>query len=171
MKAIWRYGWLIASVLAVTVAAADLWETDFAKAQETARKTNRYLLLDFSGSDWCGWCIRLDREVFSQDAFKKYAAENLVCVLLDFPRSKQLDQQLREQNEKLRKKFHVTGFPTVIILSPTGDKVAETGYQPGGAEKYVEHLGGFIDPHRKKHNIPAPTPTAAPPNPEKKSAE
>lgn len=153
-----RYGWLVVLIIALAITAtADLWETDFEKARESARKTNRYLLLDFSGSDWCPWCVRLDREVFSQDAFKKYAAENLICVLLDFPRRKQIKQELKEQNEKLMGKFQVTGFPTVIILSPHGDTVGQTGYQPGGAEKYVQHLKSFIDPHRKKHDIPMPS--------------
>mgnify|MGYP000232868317 CR=1 FL=1 len=64
------------------------WETDFKKASSAARDSGKYILLDFSGSDWCGWCIRLEKEVFSQDAFKDFAEKKLVCVLVDFPHAK-----------------------------------------------------------------------------------
>ena len=145
--------------LAATCARAGAnWETDFDKVKESAKAANRYMLLDFTGSDWCGWCIRLDKEVFSRKEFKRYADETLVCAYLDFPRNKNLKSSLKKQNEKLAKRYAVRGYPTIIILSPTGKEVARTGYQAGGAEAYVEHLKGFIDPHRTKHKIAEPTP-------------
>jgi len=137
-------------------AASLKWETDFKEAAESAKKSNRYMLVDFTGSDWCGWCIKLDAEVFSKKEFREYAEKNLVCVSLDFPRKKALKQSLKEQNEQLAAKYAVRGFPTVLILSPSGDTVARTGYQDGGAEKYVEHLKSFIDPHRTKNKVPEP---------------
>ena len=76
-----------AFVLLGTVAqAGEGWETNFKKALARAKAENKYVLLNFSGSDWCGWCTKLDKEVFSRQAFKDYARENLILVLLDFPR-------------------------------------------------------------------------------------
>jgi protein disulfide-isomerase len=93
---------LFAAVLSGGVSlGASSWETDFEEASATAKASNKYMLLDFSGSDWCGWCVRLDNEVFRKKAFKDYAKENLVCVLVDFPRRKQLKKALKEQNTKL----------------------------------------------------------------------
>ncbi|MCX7819775.1 MAG: thioredoxin family protein [Kiritimatiellae bacterium] len=139
-----RWAVVVCAALAVAAQGATGWEDDFEKAIERAQKENKYVLVDFSGSDWCGWCIKLDEEVFSKKAFKDYANENLVLVLLDFPRRKELPKKTREQNEALLKKFGVRGFPTVLILNPKGEEVARTGYKPGGAEAYVEHLKELI---------------------------
>ena len=151
---------LLALMIGITPALAGrLWETDFPKAAESAQASNRYMLLDFSGSDWCGWCIKLDNEVFSRNDFEKYAKQELVCVLLDFPRGKSLKKSLAEQNKELAAKYKVSGFPTVVVLDPGGDVVARTGYREGGAKEYVRYLQGVIDPHRKKNNVPAATST------------
>lgn len=130
--------------------ATSEWETDFAKASASASKSGLYMLLDFSGSDWCGWCIKLEKEVFSQAEFKKYAKGHLVCVMLDFPRQKNLKKKLKDQNAELAQKYEIKGYPSVIILSPEGDLVGRTGYQEGGAKKYVEHLKKMIDEHKQK---------------------
>ncbi len=133
-------------------ALAMEWETDFAHARTNALTTGRYLLLDFSGSDWCGWCIKLDKEVFSQQAFQTFASSNLVCVLIDFPRAKKQSKELQTQNEKLAQQYNVRGFPTVILLSPDGEWVGRTGYQPGGARKYVQHIQDMIEAHKRKRD-------------------
>lgn len=142
--------------------AGSGWETDMDKALEKAKEENRYLLLDFTGSDWCGWCIKLDKEVFSKSAFEDYAKENLVLVELDFPRRKSIKKSLKEQNEKLMKEYGVTGFPTIFILDPSGNTVLRTGYRDGGPEPYVEHLDEAITKHRKENDIPSPQDKQAP---------
>jgi protein disulfide-isomerase len=124
--------------------AADGWMTDFEAAKAKAKTENKNLLLDFTGSDWCGWCIKLNKEVFSQEAFQDYAAESLVLVELDFPRGTDLPAELKAQNEALAKKYGVRGFPTILVLSPEGDLVKQTGYEAGGAEAYVEHIKAII---------------------------
>ncbi len=136
---------LAAVAVAGGVFAAEGWETDFAKAKEKAKADNKYILIDFSGSDWCGWCIKLDKEVFQKQAFKDFAKENLVLMLADFPRdkSKQSDE-LQKQNERLMKEYSVRGFPTVFILSPEGKTLAKTGYRDGGPKAYVEHIKQII---------------------------
>jgi thioredoxin-related protein len=138
------------AALAAGVFAAEGWETDFEAASAKAKAEGKHILLDFSGSDWCGWCIRLDKEVFSQKAFKEYADKNLILVLADFPsdKSKQSDE-VKKQNEKLAEKFGVRGFPTVYILDSTGKTVAKTGYQAGGPEAYVKHIQALIADAKK----------------------
>lgn len=116
------------------------WLTDFEAAKKQAAEKNLPILADFSGSDWCGWCIKLDNEVFSQDAFRKYAEDNLVLFLADFPNSKPQTSEVKAQNEALAQKYGIRGFPTVLLLDATGNVLAQTGYQAGGAEAYVEHI-------------------------------
>lgn len=128
----------------------SIWETDFEKASAVAKSSGKYMLLDFSGSDWCGWCIKLDREVFSQSAFKTFAEKNLVCVLVDFPQNKIQSAAVQKQNAELAKKYGIDGYPTVIILDPNGELAGATGYQEGGAENYVEHLKNIINQHKNK---------------------
>ena len=135
---------------AISFAATDIWQTNFEKAAETAKKENKFMILDFSGSDWCGWCVKLDNEVFSKPAFEEFAKENLVCILLDFPQTKKLEKTLQEQNRALAEKYKVGGFPTVLILNPDGKMVEKTGYQKGGPEKYVSFIKQVIEKNKKE---------------------
>jgi thioredoxin-related protein len=124
-----------------TFAAGDLWVTDFEKAKKTAATEGKDLLIDFTGSDWCGWCIRLRKEVFDLDAFKTAAPKNFVLVELDFPQDKsKLSKETQEQNPKLQQQFGIKGFPSIVLADAQGRPYAQTGYQPGGPEKYLPHL-------------------------------
>ncbi len=123
---------------------AIVWETDYQEAVKKAQKENKQLLLNFTGSDWCGWCKKLDREVFSQESFVDYAGENLVCVKLDFPRYKELPAAQQEQNVNLLKKYGVRGFPTIYLLDNQEKALLKTGYRPGGAEDYISHLEAAV---------------------------
>jgi len=116
------------------------WLTDFAEAQKQSTEKNLPILINFSGSDWCGWCIKLDNEVFSKDEFKAYAKDNLILFLADFPNQKEQPNDVKAQNEALSKTYKVTGFPTILLLDSKGDVIAKTGYQRGGPTAYVEHL-------------------------------
>lgn len=122
------------------VVEAPVWLDDFAAAQAKARELQRPILADFTGSDWCIWCMRLKQEVFSQAAFQQYAAKQLVLFEADFPQSKILTPKVKEQNDQLAKKYEIQGFPTILLLDADGKVLGKTGYQPGGAEAYVEHL-------------------------------
>ena len=121
-------------------AAGDGWLTDFEAAKKTASAQKKDLLVDFTGSDWCGWCIRLDKEVFAEEAFKSEAPKHFVFVSLDFPQKKELPEDTKQQNERLQKEFKVEGFPTIFLTDATGKPYAKTGYQPGGAANYLKHL-------------------------------
>ena len=125
-------------------AASGLWMTDFEAAQKKAAAENKAMLVDFTGSDWCGWCIKLDDEVFSEEAFQDYAAESLVLVEIDFPRSKPQTDELKAQNKALAEKFGIQGFPTILIFTPNGDLIEKTGYRRGGADAYVDHLKEIV---------------------------
>jgi protein disulfide-isomerase len=120
------------------------WTTDLGKAIETAKAENKAVLVNFTGSDWCKWCFKLSGEVFSQDEFKEYAAENLILVKVDFPRSIPQSNETKAYNQSLAQKFGVQGYPTIIIINSQGKSVAKTGYQPGGAVNYVSHIQSFL---------------------------
>ncbi len=153
-----RKFWVMAAVTLVAIAAAAKdWETDFEKASAAAKTSGKYMLLDFSGSDWCGWCMKLDKEVFKKNEFKKFAESNLVCVVVDFPRDKPQSNKQKKQNNALQDQFGVKGYPTVLLLSPDGTLVGSTGYRQGGPEPFVKNLSDMIeaDKAKKKDDKPA----------------
>ncbi len=151
MKKTFITGFLITIILFLGIAAqANNGNEDFEKASSEAKTSGKYLLLHFSGSDWCPWCMKLERKVLSHEAFKTFAKENLVYVLIDFPRKKQQSEKRKEENRRLMEKFKVRGFPTIIILSPDGEILDTTGYRRGGAEKYVARLKEAINKHKMK---------------------
>jgi protein disulfide-isomerase len=116
------------------------WLTDFEKAQAAAKAEHKLLLLDFTGSDWCGWCKILQKEVFSQPEFQEYAAKNLVLMTIDFPRAKPLSAEVRKQNQTLAQRFEIRGFPTIVVLDSDGKPIGMLGYQPGGPQAFIKEL-------------------------------
>lgn len=143
-----KFNLLLMSLLilaSVSVSAqTEEWTQDYSAALAEAKETGKPVLLNFSGSDWCKWCVKLDKEVFSKEAFKAYAEDNLVLVLVDTPARKKLKPAVAKQNDELKKKFAIRGFPTVLLVDGEGKVIAQTGYQYGGAEKYVEHLKELV---------------------------
>jgi thioredoxin-related protein len=130
-----------ALALATTsVLAKTGWEEDFDKGLAKAKTEKKVALVDFTGSDWCGWCIKLDKEVFSQAKFKDYAKEKLVLVEVDFPRSKPLPKEKQEKHDALAKKYKVEGFPTVLVFDAEGKQVGELGYTAGGPDAFIAQL-------------------------------
>jgi thioredoxin-related protein len=117
------------------------WGNDYKKAQEEAKAAHKFLLLNFTGSDWCGWCIRFDRDVLSKPEFKDFAQNNLVLVELDFPRAKAQPPEVRKQNRELAQQYEVVGFPTIVVLDSDGQKLWQyDGYFPGGPEAFIAEL-------------------------------
>ncbi|HZZ18999.1 MAG TPA: thioredoxin family protein [Opitutaceae bacterium] len=127
-----------ALVLAASVAHAADWTEDYASAVAQAKKEHKMLLLDFTGSDWCVWCQRTDKEVFATQKFKDFADQKLILVKLDFPRSKEQSDALKAQNTGLQEKYGVEGFPTLVVLS-AGEKVvfSQLGYKDGGPDAFI----------------------------------
>lgn len=99
------------------------WSEDFEAAKALAAAQGRHVLLDFTGSDWCGFCIKLDREVLDKPDFKAFSSQKLVLVKLDFPRNKPQVEKIKTQNASLQQKFRVDGFPTIVLLDYAGREV------------------------------------------------
>lgn len=119
------------------------WHDNVDEALKIAQKENKTVLLNFTGSDWCIWCKRLNDEVFSKDEFAAYADKNLVLVKVDFPRQKEQTPETRYYNQQLAAQYRVEGYPTIILLRKDGSELGVTGYQEGGAANYVQHLKSF----------------------------
>ena len=135
------FGSLALLALTSTVAlAASGWDDDYAKALAQAKTEKKMVLLDFTGSDWCSWCVKLDKEVFSKPEFKSYAKDNLVLVEVDFPNGKRQTKKLKEQNEKLKQEYGIKGYPTIIMLDAEGKKVGQLGYMEGGPKAFIAEL-------------------------------
>ncbi len=134
----------IASVLILLALSAwgDIyeWETDLEAATEQAAEEDKYVFLYFAGSDWCGWCQRLKQEILDTRPFKEFSEENLVPVLIDFPREIEQSAEQEAYNRQLAERFGVQGFPTVYLLTPDEEIVLRSGYLEGGPANYVEHL-------------------------------
>jgi len=121
------------------------WHTDLNKAIEISIESEKPLFMFFTGSDWCGWCIRLQKEVFFKPDFVKWAKENLVLVELDFPRRKKLEESLKQQNENLRQVFAVRGYPTGWFVVPEIEenkvnfkRLGSQGYVAGGPKNWID---------------------------------
>jgi len=136
----WALG-LVAACTLLRVSAEELpWMTDLPKAQAKAKSEKKLIMMDFTGSDWCGWCIKLNNEVFSTPEFSEYAKKNLVLVEVDFPRKKEQTAAVKQANASLQEKYKVEGYPTIIVLNSEGQKVGELGYQPGGPKAFIKEL-------------------------------
>ena len=133
---------LLGCWMAFQVQAADsTWLTSVPDAQAQAKKENKLVLLNFTGSDWCSWCKKLDAEVFSKTEFSDYAKKNLVLVEVDFPNQKKLDAALVKANDALKDKYKVTGYPTLVVLNPDGKVVwNQVGYMEGGPKAVIAKL-------------------------------
>lgn len=136
----------VSLLFCVSLFAGNLkWMDNYKDAQGAAKKDNKYILADFTGSDWCPWCIKLDKEVFNTPEFKKYADENLILFMADFPRVKNQSLVTKDQNVQLMDKYDVLGFPTVLLLTSEGEVIFSTGYQKGGPKPYIESLKKAIN--------------------------
>ena len=121
------------------------WNTDMNKSIELSMKSGKPIILFFTGSDWCGWCKKLVREVFIKSEFEKWAKKNVILVEIDFPRKTKLSAELQKQNRSLQQMFGVRGYPTVWFVQPEKSndgqvnltKIGSTGYVAGGPIKWI----------------------------------
>ena len=120
------------------------WQTDLPKALVAAKAENKMVLLDFTGSDWCPWCIQFDKEALNTDKFATYAKEHLELVQLDFPNTKPQSAELKAANAALQKQYNVEGFPTYVLLNADAKEIGrQVGYAKGGPEAFIAKLDGF----------------------------
>ena len=138
---------LATSVL--SLAASEGWTSDIEAAKSRAKAENKPMLLYFTGSDWCGWCIRMEKEILRKPEFLAYAKDHLVLVELDFPNKpenkKKQSAELKAQNKALDKQFKIEGYPTLFLTDAGLKTIAETEYREGGPEKYVAHLKQLLE--------------------------
>ncbi len=134
----------LVSMLTNAQEASLEWHTDVKKAVQLSQKENKPLFLFFTGSDWCGWCIRLQKEVFFKPEFVAWAKENVILVELDFPRRKALAPEVQQTNNQLMQLFGVRGYPTVWFVKASEkegkinfEKLGSTGYVAGGPEAWL----------------------------------
>ena len=145
-------------MLALFISSAGIaqeltWHTDMSKASEIAIKENKPVMMFFTGSDWCGWCKRLQKEVFETTDFQTWAKDNVVLMELDFPRRTALDQATKVQNYQLQQIFKVSGYPTVFFVNPEKkpdgkmnlNSLGRTGYVRGGAQEWLTVANNFIN--------------------------
>jgi thioredoxin-related protein len=124
-----------------TVLAEEKWSTDLPAAQLQAKKDKKIVLVNFTGSDWCGWCKKLQAEVFTTKEFDTFAKGKLVLVEIDFPNQKKQSAALKKANEALQEKYKASGFPTIVALNGEGKEVwRQVGYMPGGPKAWIAKL-------------------------------
>ncbi|MEO5915664.1 MAG: thioredoxin family protein [Luteolibacter sp.] len=143
MKSLLRTGCTVAALYGCGFAFAggEGWSSDFAGSKKLAEESKKDLLMDFTGSDWCGWCIKLNDEVFKHEPFKAGVKDSFVLVEVDSPKDKsKLSAEVQKQNPELVEKYAIQGYPTILLCDAGGRPYAATGYEAGGPEKYVEHL-------------------------------
>ncbi|GEJ33980.1 thioredoxin [Flavobacterium psychrophilum] len=128
-----------------------VWHTNVKEAIDLAKKEDKPLFLFFTGSDWCGWCIRLQKEVFKTPEFEAWAKEKVVLVELDFPRRTEQTTELKDQNNQLQQAFAVQGFPTVWFAKGTNksgkinfEQLGSTGYVAGGPSTWLSGADQII---------------------------
>lgn len=133
---------LIAFTLTQITVAQD-WNYNFEEAKKLASEQDKNIILVFSGSDWCAPCIKLDKNIWQSDAFKKEAGDNWIIVKADFPRKKAntLPKEQTEHNRKLAEKFNLEGsFPLVVVLDKTGKVLGKMGFKNVSPEEYIKMI-------------------------------
>jgi protein disulfide-isomerase len=137
------------ALLSVGVCQAGDWTNSLPAAVATAKRLDLPILADFTGSDWCPWCIKLRKEVFDTPEFRAWAPNNVVLLELDFPQTIAQPAPLKKQNKDLAGRFQITGYPTVIFMDAEGNKLGQTGFIEGGATNWIKNAERILPPRPK----------------------
>ena len=121
------------------------WLTNYEEAVALAEKTSKPILLFFTGSDWCGWCTKLEKEIFETTDFIQETSSKLIFVKLDFPMHTPLDPATTKQNKALQSKFSVRSFPSVVLIDAEEQPIGVTGYRAGDGKLYAYHLMKMVN--------------------------
>jgi thiol:disulfide interchange protein len=139
------------------------WGTDLPTALNQAQSQHKLVLMDFTGSDWCPWCIKLDQEVFSTGQFIDYAQRKLELVRVDFPRNTPQSEELKQANAALASRFNVTGYPTCILLDSSGRELGrQVGFLDGGVGAFLAEMDSFSPKDVQEQQPSQAQPQAAP---------
>ncbi|MEC4049212.1 thioredoxin family protein [Flavobacterium sp. SUN046] len=160
---------LFLMIISLTTQAQEglTWHTDLSKAIEISRQEQKPLFLFFTGSDWCGWCMRLQNEVFKTPEFISWAKEHAVLVELDYPRRTPQTDAIKAQNSQMQQMFQVQGYPTVWFVKPTVkegktnfEQLGSTGYVAGGPSKWIEGANEIVSRYVAEPKAEAPAKVA-----------
>jgi thioredoxin-related protein len=136
-------------LLSLLMFSAVNWETDLSAAKQKAKTEHKLILLNFSGSDWCGPCIRMHKEIFESSTFSQYADSALVLVKADFPRLKKnkLTKEQQDRNDKLADRYNPKGiFPLTVILDESGTQLMSwEGYPNLSPEQFTNTVKDLVD--------------------------
>lgn len=128
------------------------WHTDYDEAISAAKQQKKHLLLFFTGSDWCGWCKKMQQEIFESPEFAHEAGNHFIFQEVDFPMNTQLPPKETQQNAMLKKKYGISGYPTIIILDSDENFIGEAGYRPGGGKAYAQYIKQLVSPSKGNGN-------------------
>ena len=128
------------------------WLVSLEEAYQQSNKSGKPIMANFTGSDWCGWCKKLTASVFSKPKFKNWAKENVILLELDFPRRKQIPNDIRQQNQNLQQALQVRGYPTVWVFNLKKDgemnyqleRLGKTGYKPT-VEEFIADVEQMLE--------------------------
>lgn len=128
------------------------WTTSFEEAVDAAEESNAPIMMFFEGSDWCPWCKKMKEEIFDQKEFANWTDGRLVAVHLDFPKKKDLPEQLKKQNDELLEKYrqYLSGFPTALFVRPDGKVIGKLGYEPEGMRTWIHKAQKIVGKLDKK---------------------
>lgn len=129
---------------------SSTWIRDLDSAIEKSKETNRPIMLVFSGSDWCHWCQRLEREILKTAEFDRWSADSVIKMMVDFPANRQLPDEIAAQNEYLKRYFadHVEGFPTILFVEPGGSVIGKSGFVSGGPNAWIKKSNSILEKDR-----------------------
>jgi thioredoxin-related protein len=128
----------------------DGWMDDYHTSQAAASEQDRLMLLMFTGSDWCGWCVRMHDEILDTATFMQWAGRNLVLVYVDFPREDYRSPATRSQNRELDERYGIGGYPTLVLTDAAGKELTRMGYMQGGPKTFIRAIQRAADARRRQ---------------------
>ena len=137
------------SKIAVVEDPSITWETNYKKALIKAQKENKCLVLYFTGSDWCPWCVKMKEEIFDSSKFAEKTSTYFVFCMIDFPTRSYLSMEEERQNKTLQEKYQIEGFPTLILLDTKGMMISKMGYLPIQGGQYAEEMIAKLNDYDK----------------------
>ncbi|MEZ5164046.1 MAG: thioredoxin family protein [Fimbriimonadaceae bacterium] len=147
---------LIAFLYIADQNSGPAWQTNYSEAVKEAKATNKPMLVNFTGSDWCGWCIRLKKEVFTKRDFRKWAAENVVLVELDYPQQTPQSDAIKKQNKALAEKYRIESFPTILFINGKEEVIGQSGYlRDPGPKAWTKYADSMIASWRQMEKAQA----------------
>lgn len=134
----------LGALLTASARAEGAWLTSWDEAVKQSKKTGKPILMDFTGSDWCGWCIKLKKEVFDTPEFAAWASKKVVLLEVDFPNQKPQSAQVKKQNEQLQAKYQIEGYPTILFVDASGKELGRYGYDSGGPKNWTSNADKML---------------------------